>query len=133
MKFCIKVWIFLNAYEFYVWKTLFYYSRRWWYVIEIYCDICVINNLLSILLLKLFYSVVGKRYKYVPKTQHSSTPQSSELWHPRNDGLLGYAVTVATKIVTTAKDNFPILLVFILTSIIYIQNLKTKNIKSAFT
>jgi len=78
----------------------------------------------------LIWSSVGGRY--VPKTQHSSMPQSSELWHPRKDGLLGYAATVATKIVTATKDNFPILLLFVLTSVFYVQNLKTKNTKSAF-
>lgn len=40
-------------------------------------------------------------------------PQSSELVHSMNDGLLGYATAEATRIVATANDNFCILFILI--------------------
>lgn len=50
--------------------------------------------------------------EYVPKTQHSSAPQSSELVHPTNDGLLGYATAEATRIAATANDSLCELFIF---------------------
>lgn len=63
---------------------------------------------------------------YVPKTQHSSTPQSSELVQPRNDGLFGYATAEATiKIVAAARANDILhVILFILSTFVFYAHFK---------